>query len=127
MPPKTLLSLTLLIVLLGCSKMTPEEAKLRREFSIPAERSVQNLGEVELKSDIPKTVSLGKGKTCTITATGGTNGMIQLNLDYSSEVDGAFRKYTNTETLQFLLPEGKRCAPTFEKELTVVMRPKIVK
>src|SRR5881394_3652270 len=106
-----LCAVALAVVPLACSRMTGEEAKLRQEFSIPPDMPMRDLGVVELKPDAPKHVSLGKGKDCTITATVLTNGLLQIKLAYESKVTEQYTTRTDTQKSQFLLPQGKRCAP----------------
>ena len=112
----------------SCSRTTPEEAALRREFSIPADMPVKDLGEIQLIAATPKRVSLGKGKDCTISATALPNDILSISLVYESSnerVDGmAADSYTERST--FLLPRGHRCAPKMGKQLMVVMRPVLI-
>ena len=108
----------------SCSKTTPAEAALRRDFSIPANMPVKDLGEVQLTADTPKRMSLGKGKDCTISATALTNDLLRMNLVYESAneiVDGT-TTHNYTERSTFLLHRGQQCAPKMGKQLMVVMK-----
>jgi len=117
------------VLAVACSRTKGEEAKLRQEFSIPADMLVKDLGVIGLIPDTPKRLSLGPGKDCTITAAVLTNGIIQMNLAYESKeeiVEGkAVQAYS--ERSQFLLQPDMRCAPKMGKNLVVVMRPAIIK
>ena len=76
----------LAVLAFSCSRMTAEDiADWRKSFGIPADMPMKDLGEVELRAGIPKRVSIGGGKDCTITATILTNGSVQLNLLYESK------------------------------------------
>jgi hypothetical protein len=116
-------AVALALVPLACSRMTAGEAKLRQEFSIPPDMPMRDLGVVELKPDTPKHVSLGKGKECTITATVLTNGLLQIKLAYESKVTDRYSTRTDSQKSQFLLPQGKRCAPKVANDLILVMQP----
>ena len=82
----------LAVLAVGCSRMTAnEEADWRKSFGIPVDMPMKDLGEVELRAGIPKRVSVGWGKDCTITATVLTNGLVRMNLVYESRgevIDG---------------------------------------
>ena len=112
----------------GCSRTSAEEARLRRELSIPARMAMKNLGVLELRADTPKRVSLGPGKDCTVTATVLTNGLLQMNLAYEAKVEKADGSRTNnfSQRSRFLLPAGKQCAVKFGSDLMVVMRPTLI-
>ena len=112
----------------GCSRTSAEEAKLRRELSIPARMAMKNLGVVELRADSPKRVSLGPGKDCIVTATMLTNGLLQMNLAYEAKDAKADGSRTNnySQHSRFLLPAGKQCAVKFGPDLMVVMRPTLI-
>src|SRR5258705_13331926 len=82
----------LAVLAVGCSRMTAnEEADWRKSFGIPVDMPMKDLGEFELRAGIPKRVSVGWGKDCTITATVLTNGLVRMNLVYESRgevIDG---------------------------------------
>lgn len=121
-----LLGVSALLATAGCAQMTPAEAKLRRELSIPADMPVKNLGSVELFDGAPKQVNLGTGKDCTITAIVITNGMLQMNVAYESTTDKVEGSKTahdsKKENHRFLLPLGRQCAVTVD-QMALVFRP----
>ncbi|MDB6056939.1 MAG: hypothetical protein JWO95_783 [Verrucomicrobiales bacterium] len=84
------IAFALVVVTAACSKntgkQTPEETKMRRELSIPAEMPLKKLGLVELLENTPKSLDLGVGKICTVTATQLPNGRLQLVLVSKSNI-----------------------------------------
>ncbi len=116
------------LLAVSCSRTTPGEAALRRDFFIPADMPVKDLGEIQLTADMPKRVSLGKGKDCTISATALTNDILRMSLVYESSAESVDGRTANnyTERSTFLLHRGQRCAPKMGKQLFVVMRPVLI-
>ena len=114
--------------MIGCSKTNARDAKLRQEFSIPADMPVRDLGVVELRSDTPKHIVLGDGKDCTVTGTPLTNGLLQMNVAYTAKEEVVKGQPTHnfSQRSQFLLPIGRGCAPKLGEHLTVVMRPAMI-
>ena len=126
----------LAVLAAGCSRMTAdEEADWRKSFGIPAEIPMKDLGEVELRAGIPKRVSVGWGKDCTITATVLTNGLVQLNLVYESKggvIDGAkTQSHSGRSQLMFhpsTVPAGWRLPlPPIGQHSVVAIRPIIIR
>jgi hypothetical protein len=116
------------VCVVGCSKTNARDARLRQEFSIPADMPVRDLGVVELRSDTPKRILLGDGKDCTITATPVTNGLLQMNVAYTAkeEVVKGQTIHNFSHRSRFLLPVGRGCAPKLGEHLTVVLRPVMI-
>ena len=112
----------------GCSKTNARDARLRQEFSIPADMPVRDLGVVELRSDTPQRIVLGDGKDCTVTATLLTNGLLQMNVVYyaKEEVVKGQTTHNFSQRSRFLLPVGRGCAPKLGEHLMVVMRPAMI-
>ncbi|WP_147274110.1 hypothetical protein [Bremerella cremea] len=113
----------------GCSKMSAEEAKIRQAFpSIPAEMPIKNLGEIDFISGSPKKIELDGGQLLAITATAQIDKTIQIILEYQSTKHslGSVIKQSYTESNQFLLKPGMRCAPKLGDDLAVVFLPKII-
>ena len=108
-----------------------EEAMVRQSFGIPADMPMKDLGVVELRAGIPKRVSVGWGKDCTITATVLTNGLVQMNLVYESkgEVIDGVKTQSHSERSQLVFKPGFRgwlCLPPMGQHLVVAMRPTII-
>src|SRR5262245_22802988 len=60
----------LMVLAVGCSEMTRDEAAdVRKSFGLPADMPLMELGVVKLQMGVPKRVSVGWGKDCTVTAT----------------------------------------------------------
>jgi hypothetical protein len=125
----------LAVLAVGCSKMTAdEEAAVRQSFGVPADMPMKDLGEVELRAGIPKRVSVGWGKDCTITATVLTNGLVQMNLvcEFKGEVINGVRTQSHSERSQLvfrpgMVPAGWRlCLFPKGQHLVVAMRPTII-
>ncbi len=124
----------------GCSKMpADEEAELRRSFGISPDMPMKHLGVVDLRFGVPKRVSVGWGKHCTITATALTNGLAQMNLVYESrgEVIDGVKTQSHSEQSQFVFrpdrpgwlclpPMGYPSGKPLEAHLVVSMRPNFV-
>ena len=122
-----LLFTTLLIT--GCSKMSAEEAKIRQAFpSIPSEMPIKNLGEIDFISGSPKNIELDGGQSLAITATAQIDETIQIILEYEStkQTIGSVIKESYSESRQFLLKPGMRCAPKLGDDLAIVFHPKII-
>jgi hypothetical protein len=98
----------------GCSKISAKEAKLRQEFSIPADMPLRDLGVVELYPDIPKRIVLDDGRDCTITAPPLTNALLQMNVAYTAKDEVVKGRTTHnfSQRSRFLLPVGRGCAPS---------------
>src|SRR5262245_25640395 len=124
----------LAVLAVGCSGMTAdEEADWRKSFGIAADMPMKDLGEVELRAGIPKRVSIGGGKDCTITATVLTNGLVQLNLLYKSKgevIDDVKTQSQSERQLVFrpsMVPARWRLAlPPIGPHFVVAMRPIII-
>ncbi|HXJ60126.1 MAG TPA: hypothetical protein VNU68_26060 [Verrucomicrobiae bacterium] len=124
----------LAVLAAGCSRMTAdEEADWRKSFGIPAGMPMKDLGEVELRAGIPKRVSIGGGKDCTITATVLRNDSVQLNLLYEFKgevIDGVKTQSHSERQLVFrpsMVPARWRLAlPPIGPHLVVAMRPIII-
>jgi hypothetical protein len=113
----------------SCSKMSAEEARIRRDFSsIPSELPIKNLGEIDFISGSPKNIELDDGQLLAITATAQIDGTIQIILEYEStkQTIGSIIKESYSERSQFLLKPGMRCAPKLSDDLAIVFRPKII-
>jgi hypothetical protein len=132
--------LGLLAVLpVGCSRMTAvEQVELRQSFGLPADMPLKSLGAVKLRVGIPKRVSVGQGKACTITATVLANGSVQFNLLYESRgeiIDGVKTK-PYSERSQVVLPpallaramksKSWLCFPPMRPRFVVAMQPAII-
>ena len=116
------------IGVVGCSKMSARDAKLRQEFSIPADMPVRDLGVVELHSDAPRRILLDDGKDCTVTATLLTNGLLQMNVVYHAKEEVVKGQTTHnfSQRSRFLLPVGRGCAPKLGEHPMVVIRPAMI-
>ncbi len=118
---------TLLVV--GCSKMSEEEAQIRQHFSsIPSDMPVKNLGEIQFISGSPKAIELDDGQSLIITATTQPDETIQIVLEFESNkrAIGNIIKETYTHRSRFLLRPGMRCAPKLGDLLAIVFSPKII-
>jgi hypothetical protein len=124
---------------LGCSGLTAvEEAEVRQSFGVPADMPMKDLGEVELRAGMPKRVSVGWGKHCTVTAIVLTNGSVQLNLLYESggEVIDGLKHQPYSERSQVVLPadllaramkaKSWFCFPPMRPHFVVAMKPIII-
>ena len=125
----------LAVLAVGCSRMTAdEEADVRKSFGVPADMPMKDLGEVELRAGIPKRVSVGWGKDCTIAATVLTNGLVQMNLVYETkgEVIDGVKTQSHSERSQLvfrpdMVPAGCRlCLFPKGQHLVVAIRPTII-
>jgi hypothetical protein len=129
----------LAVLAVGCSRMTAvERAELRQSFGVPADMPLKELGEVELNVGIPKRVSAGWGKDCTVTAIVLTNGSVQLNLLYESrgEVVDGVKTRPYSERSRVVLPAGLLaramkakswfCFPPMRPQFVVAMKPIII-
>jgi hypothetical protein len=129
----------LIVLAVGCSKMTTvEEAEVRQSFGLRADMPLKDLGAVDLHVGIPKRVSVGWGKECTVTAIVLTNGSVQLNLLYKSRgefIDGV-KTQPYSERSQVVLPAGLLmramkskswlCFPPMRPRFVVAMQPTIL-
>lgn len=124
---------------LGYSRMSAvEKAEMRQSFGLPADMPVKDLGVVALHAGIPKRVSVGWGKHCTVTAIVLTNGSVQLNLLYESEgevIDGV-KHQPYSERSQVVLPaellaramkaKSWFCFPPMRPHFVVAMKPSLI-
>jgi len=80
----------------GCSKKsgeTAQDAKLRQQFSVPANIVVKDLGAVELSPHTPRHFDLGGGKDCVATSSVRPDGTLQVDLAIISKAaNGATEK-----------------------------------
>lgn len=127
------------VLTIGCSRMTAtEQAEVRQSFGLPADMPLKDLGAVELRVGIPKRVSAGWGKECTVTATVLTNGSVQLDLLYESrgEVINGVKTRPYSERTRVVLPprllaramqsKGWLCFPPMRPHFVVAMRPIVI-
>src|SRR5262249_21948476 len=122
----------LVVQAVDCSKMpADEEADVLKSFGLPADMPLKDLGVVELHVGIPKRVSAGRGKDCTITATVLTNALVQLTLLYEStgEVsDGVTTRSYSERSRVVYSPRNKGwlCFPPMRPHFVVAMNPIIL-
>ncbi len=130
----------LAVLAVGCSRMTAdEEHDVRLSFGLPADIPMKDLGVVELHAGIPKRVSAGWGKDCTITATVLTNGSVQMNLlnESKGEVIDGVKTQSHSEQSQLIIPRkwvprpggpdrGWCCFPPMGRHLVVAIKPIII-
>jgi hypothetical protein len=129
----------LAVLAVGCSRMTvAETAEMRQAYGLPADMPVKDLGVLELHVGIPKRVSVGWGKDCTVTAIVLTNASVQLNLLYESrgEVIDGVKTQPYSERSQSVLPAGLVaramkakswfCFPPMRPHFVVAMKPIIL-
>jgi hypothetical protein len=124
----------LAVLAASCSRMTAqEEAEVRQSFGVPADMPMKDLGEVELRAGIPKRVSIGRGKDCTITATVLTNGLVQMNLvyEFKGEVIGGVKIQSHSERSQSvfrpdMVAGWRLCLFQKGQHLVVAIRPTII-
>jgi len=116
----------------GCSTMTANEAAdVRKSFGLPADMPLKDLGVVELHAGIPKRVSAGWGKDCTLTAIMLTNGLVQLNLLYESKgevIDGVKTQPYSEQSRMVFRPgrKGWGCFPPMRPYFVVAVQAIII-
>jgi len=124
----------LAVLAVGCSRLTAvDEAEVRQSFGVPADMPMKDLGEVELRADIPKRVRLGAGKNCTLTATILTNGLVQLNVlyEFKDEIIDGVRTQSHSERSQSVFhPESvagwRLCLFPKGQHFVVALQPSII-
>ena len=125
-------SLFLLIVvvfLIGCGQLSEAERQIRRDFSsIPSDMPVKDLGRVEFVSGSSREFEIDSNKQLSVTATELEDGQLEMKFDYqsSSEKLNGLHHKTFTQSSQFLLRPGMRCAPKMGEDVAVVIQPVIV-
>ena len=108
-----------------------EKAEVRKSFGLPPDMPIKDLGKVEMHVGTPRRVSVGWGKSCTITATGLTNGLVQLNLLYESGsevIDGGKTQFYSEQSRLVFRPgaKGWLCFPPMRPRFVVAMQPTII-
>jgi hypothetical protein len=141
----TLITLSCVAALLvtGYAMHAAKDSQFRRQHGIPARASVRDIGEVALSDGIPLSFQLGNGKDLIVTATAVTdqaklatvpaaftNGVLQLNLSYTSKSTsgGTTESYSERQTLMY--PQRGLLALTLAQEsshpIAVLMKPRLI-
>lgn len=120
-----------------------KDSQFRHKFGIPAQASVRDIGEVALSDGIPLSFPLGSGKDLTVTATSVTDpaklatvpaaftdGVLQLNLSYTSKSTSGSKTESYVEHQTFLYPQRHLLALTLAQQsshpVAVLMKPRLV-
>ncbi len=133
------LAVLLAVLAVGYTRMKANErAELLASFGLPADMPLKDLGAMELRVGIPKRVSAGWGKDCTVTATVLTNDRVRLSLLYESRrevIDGVkvqpYSERSQVVLSQRLLASGMNsrsslCFPPMRPHFVVAIQPIII-
>jgi len=120
-----------------------KDSQIRHKLGIPASASVRDIGEVALSDGVPVSFQLGSGKDLTVTATSVTdrakiatvpaaftNGVLQLNLSYTSKSTSGQKTESYVERQTLMYPQRHLLALTLAQEsshpIAVLLKPKLV-